>query len=343
MNRRQRKSASLGDVARLAGVSPQTASRVSTGSNLVTPKTEAKVRAAMEQLGYTPNQAARALRKGAYRAVGVVTQQLERTGESLTTAGIVDEAARRGYTVTVVQIGEPDTKALDIALSRLSVLPIDGLLMVRIGRVSVDRIKLPAHLPVVSLDSRLAGVYPTVIGDSPEGTAEIIRHLVSMGHSNIHHIMGASDSDSAVVRRDQFAKSVAEHGLPAGRIWQGDWSVESGYRAGTKIAKDDKVTAVFCANDEMAFGVVRALQDAGLRVPEDISVAGFDGTEMSEFSNPPLTTIRQDFRYIAEVAVGQLINEIEHGETLDLEPFVKPVTMIVRGSTAPPNPDRLKL
>ena len=152
--------------------------------------------------------------------------------------------------------------------------------------------------------------------------------------------MGASDTDSAVVRRDQFLRSLTENGLPEGRVWHGDWSMESGYRIGTMIAEDEKVTAVFCGNDEMAFGVVRAIQDAGLRVPEDISVAGFDGTEISEFSNPPLTTIRQDFRYLAEVAVGLLINEIEYGETSGLEPFIRPATMIVRGSTAPPNPDR---
>lgn len=338
--KRARKGPSLGDVARLAGVSPQTASRVATGSDLVTAQTEAKVREAMDQLGYVPNQAARALRRGQYKAIGVVTQQLERTGESLTTAGIVAAAAELGYSVTVVQISHPESTQLQRSLTRLSALPIDGLIIVRIGQAQTDQVTLPAHLPVVVCDSKLTGLYPVVIGDQVQGVREAMEHLIDLGHRVIHHVSGPADSYPTFVRQDAWAQALREAGLAQGRVWPGDWTIDSGYAAGLQIAEDPSVTAVFCANDEMAFGVMRALAEKGLRVPQDISIVGFDGEELSRFADPPLTTIRQEFKNVARLAVDKVVRQI-NGEPATLEPVFTRVTLIVRGSTAPPSPERL--
>lgn len=336
-----RKGPSLGDVARLAGVSPQTASRVSTGSDLVSEKTEQKVRRAMQELGYIPNLAARALRQGSYKALGVVTQQLDLTGESLTTAGIVDAAAARGYTVTVMQIRESKVRDLDVTLRRLTDLPIDGLFVIRLGPESKNRIEIPAHLPVMTFDWNLAGTFPSVVGDQPQGVRDLMHHLVDLGHRNIHHVMGPLDSGSATSRRDEYLRVLKELGLPEGKVWEGDWTVKSGYKIGKEIAQDPSVTAVFCSNDEMAFGVMHALGEYGLRVPQDISVAGFDGTAISEFANPSLTTVRHNFHSIAKIAVKKMIEEIEEGKHSPVEPELYPMTMIVRESTAPPSVERL--
>ena len=336
----RRKGPSLGDVARLAGVSPQTASRVSTGSDLVSPETEARVQAAMQRLGYVPNQAARALRKGAYKAIGVVTQQLERTGESLTLGGIVNEAANQGYSSTVIQISQPETAALQESLSRLTDLPIDGLIIVRIGLASKELVTLPNHLPVVVCDSKLSGFYPSVIGDQVQGVQELVSHLVGLGHRTIYHVAGAIDSHPSVVRQAAWQQAMIGEGLPPGRLWEGDWTIDSGYRAGLEIAEDPAVTAVFCGNDEMAFGLIRALAEKGLRVPEDISVVGFDGWDLSRFSDPPLTTIRQEFEEYGARAVNLLLDQIR-GLEVPLDPGFTPVSLIVRESTAPPNPVRL--
>lgn len=340
--KRARKVASLGDVAKLAGVSPQTASRVSTGSDLVTARTEAKVRAAMDQLGYVPNQAARALRQGKYRAIGVVTQQLERSGESLTTAGIVASAAEQGYSVTVTQISDPDSPKIEESLALLARLPIDGLIVVRMGQVAVDQVVFPENLPVVACDSKLAGMYPMAIGDQSQGVRDLMEYLMGLGHRVIHHVSGPLDSHSTFVRRDSWAQVLTDAGLSEGKVWVGDWTMASGYEAGLEISNDPEVTAVFCANDEMAFGVMRALEEVGIRVPEDVSVAGFDGGDLSRFADPPLTTVRQDFKSIASLAVERLIDQIS-GREHALEPQFAPVELLIRNSTASPSPGRLRV
>lgn len=335
--KRRRRPPSLGDVARLAGVSPQTASRVSTGSDLVASETQERVRRAMEELGYTPNRAARALRQGVYKAIGVVTQQLDRTGESLTTAGIVEEAERRGYTVTVIQVSQPDTDDLKRALARTANLPIDGLIIVRIGHASSEIVTLPSNLPVTVCDSRLVGHYPSVNADQVQGVRDVVDHLASLGHRHIHHVAGAPDSHPTVVRSEAFSQALRDKGLPPGKIWPGDWTIDSGYQAGQAIALDPDVTAVFCANDEMAFGLIRALVEKGIRVPEDISVAGFDGTTLSKYSSPPLTTVSQDFTEIAQNAVRILLDQIDGSEEMTLDPVLTPVRLVVRESTGPAN------
>ncbi len=341
MTARSGKRPSLGDVARLAGVSPQTVSRVSTGSDLVNAETETRVRLAMQELGYRPNLAARALRHGSYKALGVVVQKLERTGESLATAAIVDTAAKHGYTVTVVQTGTLGSKMMGQTSANLADLPIDGVVIVRVAGANPEQITIPDRLPVISLDSSLRGIYPSVVIDQPGSTTEIVNHLVELGHRKIHHVMGAWDSEPAIARRDQYLNVLDQGGISFSKVWDGDWTMESGYRAGQQIAEDPEVTAVFCANDEMAFGVIRALHDAGLRVPEDVSVAGFDGAALAALTSPPLTTIHQDFHSIAEVAVEKLIGEVEGRHKNSLEPYLMPSELVIRDSTCPPSRHRL--
>lgn len=333
--RRKRKGPSLEDVARLAGVSSQTVSRVATGSDLVNVRTEARVREAMNRLGYVPNHAARALRHGSYRAIAVVTQMLERIGETLTTAGIVESAAKHGYSVTLVQADQSETEGLSKALARLVALPIDGVIIVRVGNATNDEISLPSHLPVSVSDSRLSGFYPSVIGDQIQGARDVMDHLIGLGHRHIHHLTGAADSHPTIVRRAVYQRSMLEAGLPVGKVWNGDWSIESGYQAGLEIAANPEVTAVFCANDEMAFGVMRALTEKGLRVPQDVSIAGFDDTDLSRFSSPRLTTVSQSFSAIAADLVEQLIDQIDGEGTASLDPVMIPLKLVVRESTGP--------
>lgn len=331
----RRRPPSLTDVARLAGVSPQTASRVSTGSSLVAADTEARVREAMRRLGYAPNRAARALRHGAYHAIGVVTEHLEHTGESMMTAGIVDAASERDYTVTVVRISQPDGGKLQRTLDHLAELPIDGLIIVRLGHAVGDHVGLPPQLPVVVCDSGLAPYYPSVNADEAKGARELMAYLIGLGHKRIGHLGGPPDAHPSIVRRAAFHQVMTENALPPGPVWSGDWSIDSGYRAADLVADVPDITAVFCANDEMAFGLLRGLEEKGVKVPGDISVAGFDGTPLSRFTSPPLTTVDQHFRSMAEMAVQQIMGQIA-GEPTSIDPVLTPVSLIIGRSTAPP-------
>lgn len=331
----RKRAPSLGDVAKLAGVSPQTASRVSTGSSLVAVGTERRVREAMRRLGYTPNRAARALRHGVYNAIGVVTHHLENTGESLTTAGIVESARERDLTVTVVQINETEEADLRRAWNKLAELPIDGLILVDVGTADADIISVPPQLPVVACDLSVAPYYPSANADEIQGVHDLMRHLINLGHTRIGHLGGLLGTHPATSREAAFQHALSQAGLPPGPVWNGDWTIESGYRAGSQIAAHPEVTAVFCANDEMAFGLIRALQEQGISVPGDVSIAGFDGTPLSGFATPTLTTIDQHFRGVAEQAVAQLFEQIA-GNKAAKRAVLTPVSLLVRESTAPP-------
>jgi DNA-binding LacI/PurR family transcriptional regulator len=181
---------SIADVAALAGVSAQTVSRVSTGSPSVRASTRERVLKAMTELGYAPNRAARALRVGTVETIGIVTQRLSRTGDGMTAAAVATAAQERGYSVSLVEMPEPDPEELRKATHRLSNTALDGLVMVRAGHTTADALPLPANLPVVVADSRLAGHYPSVVSNEVRGTQDAVEHLLGLGHRTVHHIAG---------------------------------------------------------------------------------------------------------------------------------------------------------
>ncbi|PIE27341.1 MAG: LacI family transcriptional regulator [Micrococcales bacterium] len=328
-------STSLGDVARLAGVSTQTASRVSSGAPNVRPATRDKVLKAMNQLGYVPNRAAQALRRGSFKAIGVLTQQIERTGESLTIAGVLDAATRANYTVSLVQVQHPDSSDLDEAVHRLSHQAVDGLVVVQAGRAGAEHLSLSAGLPVAVSDSALASHYPSASADQVQGVRDAVGHLLSLGHRTVHHVCGPPDSQSAMVRQGSWAACLQESGRVAPQPLQGDWTAAAGYAAGLRLAEDPGVTAVFCANDEQALGLVRALHESGRNVPQDVSVVGFDGLPLGEYSFPPLTTVHQDFHRHGTEMVRLILEQVSSGTTRDVRSVVIPTELIVRSSTAP--------
>ncbi len=329
---------SLLGVAQAAGVSPQTASRVARGSDKVRPETRARVLAAMAQLGYAPNRAARALRVGSFGVIGVVAHQLQRTGESRTVEAVVEAARGDGYSVSLIDVETPSTADVNAAVHRLTHQSIDGLVVIRAEAGTPPTLALPPRLPVVVSDSRFIGHHPVVSTDHRRGARLAVEHLLELGHPTVHHLGGPVDSGSANVRAETWRAVVDASGRGAPPLLRGDWSPESGYAAGIEAAHDPAVTAVFAANDEMAIGLIAALHDAGRRVPEDISVVGFDDVPLAGFLRPALTTVRQDFDRIGRELVDLLLRQI-HGEgALTDEHRLVPAELVVRGSTAPPPP-----
>ncbi len=328
--------ASIKDVAHLAGVSAQTVSRVSNGADSVRPATRERVIAAMNQLGYSPNRAARALRNGSFGTIGVITQQLRRTGESLTTSAIVQAAEEQGYSVTLIQVTNPETDDLKAAAYRISHQSIDGVIVVRSGHATYGSLTLPVGMPITVTDSRMVGFYPSVISDQIQGTRDAVQHLLTLGHRNVHHIAGAADSQPYVVRAATWQRALEEAGISAPEAWHGDWTARSGYQIGQRIAQDPTITAIYCANDEMAFGLMRALYENGRHVPDDVSVVGFDGIDLAEYSSPPLTTVRQDFDQIGKELLGLLLDQIRGEASSSRQRIIVPTELIIRGTTAAP-------
>ncbi|MFL0410260.1 LacI family DNA-binding transcriptional regulator [Microbacterium paludicola] len=330
------RSPSIGDVARLAGVSAQTVSRVSNGADRVSEATRERVLQAMSQLGYSPNHAARALRNGAFRTIGLLAHRFERTGEALTMKGVIDAARAEEYGVTVVDVtASEDDRGWERAAARLTSQAIDGLIVIRAEHETPELLALPPALPVVVSDSRLIGHYSSVVADQVQGTTDAVRHLIDLGHRRIHHIGGPADSEPADVRLASWRRVLQDAGLPEGRLWRGDWSARSGYELGQLIAEDPDVTAVFCANDETAIGLIRALLERGVRVPQDVSVVGFDGISLAEFTYPPLTTVKQDFHMVGNELVRMVLERMRSTGPVARERVLVPTELIVRGTTAP--------
>ena len=328
----------MSDVARLARVSTQTVSRVSMGADNVRPATREKVLRAMDQLGYSPNRAAQALRRGTFNTIGVLTQQIHRTGEALTTAGVLEAATAARYTVSLVQVEHPESEDMREAVHRLSHQTIDGLVVVQAGRAGLRHLALPPSLPVAVSDSALVDYYPSASADQAGGVRDAVGHLLSLGHRTVHHVTGPEGSQSALIRKATWATCLREAGAPVPEPVPGDWQAAAGYEAGLRLAADPDVTAVFCGNDELALSLIRAMHEQGRRVPQDVSVVGFDGLDLGEFSFPQLTTVRQNFTRHGREMVGLVLEQVASGLMDGSRSIVVPTELVLRGSTAPPPP-----
>lgn len=331
----RKRGPSLGDVAAHAGVSTQTVSRVANGLTNVEAATRQRVLASMQALGYRPNHAARALRSGRFRNLGVVMFTLSSYGNMRTLDAIAVNAARAGYSITVVPVERPTQEDVSIAFTRLLEQAVDGIVIVIEAHI-VDRsdVELPEGLSVVVIDSSQRADYPQVDNDQALGARLATEHLLALGHETVWHISGPAESYSAARREAAWRETLEAAGAPVPEVLHGDWSTAAGYEHGLAIAERPEITAVFAANDRMALGVLRALHEAGRRVPDDVSVVGFDDTAESDSFWPPLTTIHQEFEATGRRAVELLIAEIE-GRPEPVTATVVPTRLVVRGSTGP--------
>jgi DNA-binding LacI/PurR family transcriptional regulator len=330
----------MADVARVAGVSSQTVSRVSNGFPGVNEETRERVLAAMKELGYRPNSAARALKRGDFHTIGVITFTLSTTGNMRTLEAIATSAAQEGYAVTLLPVAVPTQDEVRGAFSRLGELAVDAVIVImEVHLLDSARLSLPPHVKVVVADSDAGDRYAVVDTDQAGGTRDAVRHLLDLGHRTVWHLAGPSDSYAAQRRTDAWRTALEAAGRAVPPLVRGNWSAESGYRAGLRLAEQADCTAVFAANDQMALGLLRALAERGRKVPQDVSVIGFDDIPDSGSFQPPLTTVHQDFADVGRRCVQSALrqvreNEVEQGTTL------VPTQLVVRESTGrPPSKD----
>jgi len=323
-------------VAAASGVSTQTVSRVANGLTNVEPATRDRVLAAMQQLGYRPNRAARALRSGQFRTIGVIMFTLASFGNTRTLESIAIAAAQAGYSVTLIPVEEPTQEHVTKAFARLSEQSVDGIIIVIEAQfVNQHDVELPVGLPVVVIDSSERTDYPVVDTDQAQGARLATSHLLELGHETVWHVAGPDSSYSATRREASWRATLEEAGRVVPPVVRGDWSTASGYRAGIELRERSDVTAVFAANDQMALGILRAFHEVGRRVPEETSIVGFDDMAESDSFWPPLTTIRQSFDVVGQVGMRMLVAEIE-AQQVNPDAFTVPTSLVVRESTAPP-------
>jgi DNA-binding LacI/PurR family transcriptional regulator len=326
----------MADVARRAGVSSQTVSRVSNGHSGVVDTTRRQVLAAMKELGYRPNSAARALKRGEFRTIGIITFSLSTTGNVRTLEAIATSAAQHGYATTLLPVAIPTQDEVRGAFTRLGELAVDAIIVImEVHLLDAATVSLPPNVGVVVADSDAGDRYSVVDTDQAGGARDAVRHLLDLGHETVWHLAGPEESFAAQRRTDAWRATLQEAGRDVPAPLRGDWSAESGYRAGLRLAQEPDCTAIFAANDQMALGVLRALHESGRTVPDQVSVVGFDDIPDSGSFVPPLTTVHQDFAEVGRRCVEGALRQIgsaaeERGTTL------VPTRLVIRRSTAKP-------
>ncbi|WP_405113957.1 LacI family DNA-binding transcriptional regulator [Micromonospora sp. NBC_01405] len=327
----------MADVARLAGVSSQTVSRVSNGHPAVIEATRQQVLEAMRQLGYRPNSAARALRYGQFNTIGVILFNLSSTGNSRTVEAIATHAATEGYAITLIPLGAPTQDNVLGAFTRMGELAVDGVVVIiEIHLLDTNTVALPPGVHTVVVDSDAGDRYPVVDTDQADGARQAVRHLLDLGHRTVWHVAGPAESFASERRAKAWRSVLEAGGRPVPPLERGDWSAESGYQAGLRLAGRPDCTAIFAANDQMALGVLRALHEQGRQVPSQVSLVGFDDIPDASSYLPPLTTVHQDFAEVGRRCVQSLLRQIRN-EPADPGTDLVPTRLVVRTSTAPPS------
>jgi LacI family transcriptional regulator len=334
----------IADVARIAGVSKATVSRVLAGqTKYVREETRQRILKAVEELGYHPSNAARSLKSKRSFTLGIVGYGLEYFGPSCTLSGIEQEASALGYTVLLHLIRQPETNNVEQLLNKMHSRYVDGIIWAvpEIGENRAwlqDRVYKPP-VPIVFLSMEPQPDQFVVAVDNYSGGLLATRHLIAQGCQNIGLITGPLDWWEARQRKLGWRGALESAGLPPqdSFIAEGNWSTSSGeYGLTQLLTRHPEIDGVFACNDRMALGALKTARQMGRRVPEDLAMVGFDDTPDAAYFYPSLSTVRQDMIELGRRAVRELGKEIEanrNGDPLNPKTVLLRPELIVRESS----------
>lgn len=329
--------ASIRDVARLAGVSHQTVSRVINNHPSLRSETRDRVQAAIDQLQYRPSRIARALGASKSGAIGVVASQRLEYGPGAMIIGIEEAAREAGYLINTTNLVTTSPDDIRRALESQVDNRVDGIVIIAPQqRVQHALDELAIDLPYVMLNCRSSDDPHEVFVDQLAGARAATRHLIDLGHTDMYHLAGPQEWLEADARMQGFLLELSDADLSATPPILGDWTADFGYLAGRELARRGDFTAIFSSNDQMALGLLHAFRDVGVDVPGDVSVIGFDDIPEARHFWPPLTTVRQDFTELGRHCVTRLLSAVNE-QILSAQSSDSLVPqLVVRSSTAPP-------
>lgn len=325
---------SIYDVADRAGVSHMTVSRVLNGHPNIRASTRDKVMKAIDEMSYTRSSIARALATNRTMRIGAIVDNPGFFGPNSVLRAIEVAARESGYAVSSFSAGDSADRRVDAGVIELVAQGVDALCVIAPRASSLDLLRQHAvGLPTLVVKEEPDEQMHTASVDQRAGATAAVQHLIDLGHRRILHVAGPPDWFDAKARTEAWRATLEGAGLLVVPPLIGDWSSDSGYAFGRSLELED-ATAVFVANDQMALGLMHGFAERGIRVPDDVSVVGFDDVPDARHYLPPLTTVRQDFTLLGKVVIGELLAAIEGAET-EARELIQPVLQL-RASTAPP-------
>ena len=326
------KKAYIYDVATLAGVSHQTVSRVLNNHSSLKPETRDKVEKAIAELNYRPNQAARQLVTSRSKMIGILIAGTELYGPWAILNAMEREARLEGYSVISISVLPDSPESWRAGIDQLQNLDIDGVITIALPQKIIKELeKTLSRVTIVLVDTEPSKKFDAINIDNYQGGKIATEHLIELGHSEILHITGPMSGYESQMRRQGYEDVMRTKKYSADVI-EGNWSIEKGYEVGKEIAERRIApTAIFAANDHLALGVIKALDEAGISVPRDISIVGFDDIPEAKFMTPSLSTVRQNFDELGKLSIHKMMGQLKEAskpEAINID-----AKLIIRDST----------
>lgn len=311
-----------------------TVSRVLNDHPNIRESTRERVLLAIDEMNYTRSSIARALATRRAMRIGVLVDSPVQYGPNSTLRALENAAREVGYAISAFSISDDDESQIDTGVVELVTQGVDALCVIAPRASSLDMLRQQTTgLPTIVIKAEPDATWHTAAVDQRLGAKLAVDHLIALGHRSIAHLAGPLDWYDAREREQGWREALTSAGLPSAPAITGDWTSDYGYEFGRSFDFGD-VTAVFASNDQMALGLTHGLAERGLRVPDDISVVGFDDLPDSRHFLPPLTTVRQDFAALGSLALQLIIAAIE-GEEGAQHDVIAPI-LIPRASTSAP-------
>jgi DNA-binding LacI/PurR family transcriptional regulator len=329
------RASTIYDVAKLAQVSHQTVSRLVKGHTNIRPEIRVRVEAAIEALNYRPNMSARSLATSRSHRIGALVYEIVEVGPAKIMEGAAAGAREAGYLLDIVSLDPHDDRAIQQSIGLINQHDLAGVMVFAPTDGVMSAVEKNVHFSVpvyVESDAIEPGVSGPTLNE--QGVGLILDHLIAWGHRRFFHIAGPTDWFAARGRHRAYEEVLIARGLQSMGVLHGDWTSRSGYDAALSMPLDQGITAVIASNDQMALGVLAAFDKRSVRVPEDISVVGFDDIPESRYFHPPLTTVRLDFDRQGRIAIDRLLRMIDGARVADPIAELKP-ELFVRASTGP--------
>ncbi|MBT2588445.1 LacI family DNA-binding transcriptional regulator [Arthrobacter sp. ISL-95] len=324
------------DVARFAGVSHQTVSRVINDLPHVSADARQRVERAIHELGYQPNTLARDLRQRTPRTIGVLTTRWTGYGPMQAILGAEKAAKKAGYSVSLSALAAHTLTNIQSAVENFASQPVVGIIVLTPHHCVVAALEqIDVRIPIIAAGCASNGVTLSINSRQRLGARLAVQHLLAQGHTRIGHLSGPPGWTDSAERRAGWQEALDEAGLEAETLLWGDWSARSGYDASAKLVSDGTVTAMFAANDQMALGLLRGIHESGKKVPAEMGIVGYGDQPEAAYFSPPLSTVRQDFEALGSLCVDALLNE----ESAKLRAVSTPDPVLVIRNTSARLPD----